>query len=70
MRPDVKAFFDPATSTVSYLVWDAKTKAAAIIDPVLDFDPAAARLSRPPAGAESRPACSASAPMPTTWSRR
>ncbi len=45
MRPDVKAFFDPATSTVSYLVWDPDSKAAAIIDPVLDFDPAAARLS-------------------------
>ncbi len=45
MRPEVKAFFDPATFTVSYLVWDYDTKAAAIVDPVLDFDPAAARLS-------------------------
>lgn len=40
-----KAFFDPATNTVTYLVWDPKTRAAAIIDPVLDFDPNAGRLS-------------------------
>lgn len=45
MNPHVNAFFDPATFTVSYLVWDPETKAAAIVDPVLDFDPAAARLS-------------------------
>lgn len=45
MHADVKAFFDRATSTASYLVSDPATKVAAIIDPVLDFEPKAARLS-------------------------
>ena len=44
-HPTVEAFFDPATHTVTYLVADAATGRAAIIDPVLDFDPAAARTS-------------------------
>ncbi len=44
-RPDVRGFFDPATSTVSYVVHDPATKAAAIIDPVLDFTPRNARTS-------------------------
>jgi glyoxylase-like metal-dependent hydrolase (beta-lactamase superfamily II) len=39
-RPDIQAFFDNATNTVTYLVTDPATKRAAIIDPVLDFDPA------------------------------
>ena len=41
---NLKAFFDTATNTVTYLVWDPATRAAAIIDPILDFDPNAARL--------------------------
>lgn len=45
MTPTVQAFFDKATHTVTYLVSDPATKAAAIIDPVLDFDPKAARVS-------------------------
>ena len=45
MTPDVQAFFDPATSTATYLVVDPATRAAAVIDPVLDFEPKAARLS-------------------------
>ncbi len=45
MRPDVQAFFDPATFTASYIVTDPATGATAIIDPVLDFEPKAARLS-------------------------
>ena len=45
MQPDVQVFFDRATSTASYLVSDPATKASAIIDPVLDFEPKAARLS-------------------------
>ena len=43
--PEVVAAFDPATHTISYVVADPATGAAAIIDPVLDFDPAAARTS-------------------------
>jgi glyoxylase-like metal-dependent hydrolase (beta-lactamase superfamily II) len=43
--PDVHAFFDAATHTVTYLVADPATGEAAVIDPILDFDPAAARTS-------------------------
>lgn len=43
----VEAFFDPATWTVTYLVVDAATRQAAIIDPVLDFDPKSGRTSTP-----------------------
>ena len=45
MTPVVQAFFDPATSTISYLVSDPATKAAAVTDPVADFEPQGARLS-------------------------
>lgn len=41
----VQAFFDPATHTVSYLVHDPATRAAAIIDPVLDFTSNNARIA-------------------------
>ncbi len=41
--PAVRGFFDEATFTASYVVHDPATKAAAIIDSVLDFDQAAAR---------------------------
>lgn len=41
----IQAFFDPQTATVTYLVADPTTGEAAIIDPVLDFDPKAGRLS-------------------------
>jgi glyoxylase-like metal-dependent hydrolase (beta-lactamase superfamily II) len=37
-RPEIKAFFDEPTNTVSYLVWDAASKEGAVIDPVLDYD--------------------------------
>jgi glyoxylase-like metal-dependent hydrolase (beta-lactamase superfamily II) len=36
--PDIKAFFDEPTNTVSYLVSDPETRQAAVIDPVLDYD--------------------------------
>src|SRR5690606_9314157 len=35
------SFFHAPTYTYSYVVWDRATNTAAIIDPVLDFDPAA-----------------------------
>jgi glyoxylase-like metal-dependent hydrolase (beta-lactamase superfamily II) len=44
-EPEVTGFFDPATSSISYLIADPATKTAAIIDPVLDYDPKAARTS-------------------------
>lgn len=37
-QPIIDAFFDEATSTVTYLVSDPETRRAAIIDPVLDYD--------------------------------
>ena len=42
-HPDVFAFFDEATNTISYVVKDPASDRAAIIDSVLDFDYAAAR---------------------------
>jgi glyoxylase-like metal-dependent hydrolase (beta-lactamase superfamily II) len=36
--PEVQGFFDHATNTVSYLVWDPESRAGAVVDPVLDFD--------------------------------
>ena len=44
VRPDVKAFFDPATNTVSYVVKDPNSTACAIIDSVMDIDYAAGRI--------------------------
>ena len=43
--PTVEAFHDPDTGTVTYLVADPATGAAAVIDPVLDYDPKAARTA-------------------------
>ncbi|MEM1314774.1 MAG: MBL fold metallo-hydrolase, partial [Pseudomonadota bacterium] len=43
--PDVTAFFDEATNTVTYVVRDPGSKACAIVDSVLDYDPAAGRTS-------------------------
>lgn len=45
MPLELKAFFDPATSTVTYLVWDRATREAAVIDPVLDYEPRRAVVS-------------------------
>ena len=42
--PLVKSFFDEPTNTASYVVHDPATRTAAIIDSVLDFDPAAGRI--------------------------
>ncbi|WP_046862927.1 MBL fold metallo-hydrolase [Microvirga massiliensis] len=38
-RPIVKGFFEKRTNSIQYVVADPETKRAAIIDPVLDFDP-------------------------------
>jgi glyoxylase-like metal-dependent hydrolase (beta-lactamase superfamily II) len=43
--PEVKAFFDPATWTISYVVKDPKSNACAIVDSVMDIDYAAGRIS-------------------------
>lgn len=38
MGPSIQAFFDLSTNTVTYLLGDPATRAAAVIDPVLDWD--------------------------------
>lgn len=41
----IKEFFDKNTWTLTYVVWDEKTKDAIVIDPVMDYDPAASKTS-------------------------
>ena len=43
MQAQVKAFFDPATWTVSYVVFDAPGGHCALVDSVLDYDPKSGR---------------------------
>ncbi|MFO1186371.1 MAG: MBL fold metallo-hydrolase [Alphaproteobacteria bacterium] len=45
MTPEIQAFFDEATFTVSYLVADPETREAAVLDPVLDYDPKSGRTA-------------------------
>lgn len=40
MQPEITAYRHPATGTVTYLIVDPATFLCAIVDPVLDFDPA------------------------------
>lgn len=44
-KPDVTAFFDAPTFTVTYVAADPETGRAAVIDPVLDYDPSSGRTS-------------------------
>ncbi|WP_321284930.1 MBL fold metallo-hydrolase [uncultured Vibrio sp.] len=45
MTPNVYEFFDPKTSTYSYVVTDSSSQQCAVIDSVLDYDPASGRTS-------------------------
>lgn len=45
MRPEITAFFDEDTYTVTYMVREPSGNVCAIIDPVLDFDQASGRTS-------------------------
>ncbi len=45
VNPDVKAFFDPATNTISYVVKDPDSNACAVVDSVMDIDYAAGRIT-------------------------
>lgn len=38
LRPQVKGFFDPRTSSIQYVVFDPETRKCVIIDPVLDYE--------------------------------
>ncbi|WP_171212337.1 MBL fold metallo-hydrolase [Ruegeria sp. HKCCA5426] len=44
-KPDVQAFFDEATNTISYIVKDPSSAACAIVDSVMDIDYAAGRIT-------------------------
>lgn len=43
MKPAIQPFFDVVTGTITYIVFDAPGGHAAIIDPVLDYDPKSGR---------------------------
>jgi glyoxylase-like metal-dependent hydrolase (beta-lactamase superfamily II) len=45
VKPEVKAFFDAATNTISYVVKDPSSCACAVIDSVMDIDYAAGRIT-------------------------
>lgn len=45
VKPQVEAFFDPATNTISYVVKDPSSNACAVIDSVMDLDYAAGRIT-------------------------
>jgi len=45
IQPEVEAFFDEATNTISYIVKDPTSDACAIIDSVMDIDYAAGRIT-------------------------
>jgi glyoxylase-like metal-dependent hydrolase (beta-lactamase superfamily II) len=50
-RPEVQAFFDAASHTFSYVVWDPATGRAAVFDSVLDYDAASGRTAHASADA-------------------
>ena len=41
----VEGMFDPATSTISYIVMDERSRRCAVVDSVLDYDPKSGRTS-------------------------
>jgi glyoxylase-like metal-dependent hydrolase (beta-lactamase superfamily II) len=45
MSPEIVCFFDDKTNSASYVVHDPETMQAAVIDPVLDYDPVSGRSS-------------------------
>ncbi len=45
VKPDVTAFFDAPTNTISYVVKDPASNACAVVDSVMDFDHAAGRIT-------------------------
>ena len=45
IKPQVQAFFDEATNTISYIVKDPTSTACAIVDSVMDIDYAAGRIT-------------------------
>lgn len=44
-KPEVTAFFDASTNTISYVIADPKTKACAVVDSVMDIDSASGQIT-------------------------
>ena len=51
VKPEVTAFFDPQTNTVSHVMKDPRSEACAVVDSVMDIDYAAGRISHESADA-------------------
>ena len=64
-RTTTRAFYDPQTGTVSYVVWDRATRRAAVIDPVLDFDFKSGRTST--TSADALLACLSDEQLQVDW---
>ncbi|WP_297007225.1 MBL fold metallo-hydrolase, partial [Thalassospira sp. UBA6510] len=45
IKPEVTAFFDEDTNTISYVVKDPESNACAVVDSVMDIDYAAGRIT-------------------------
>jgi glyoxylase-like metal-dependent hydrolase (beta-lactamase superfamily II) len=45
VKPEIKAFFDESTNTISYVVKDPSSNACAVVDSVMDIDYAAGRIT-------------------------
>ncbi|MEX0624812.1 MBL fold metallo-hydrolase [Saccharospirillum sp.] len=45
MKHTIKTFYDPATSTLTYVVYDEVSRDAVVIDPVLDYNPIGSIIS-------------------------
>lgn len=45
VKPEVEAFFDPDTNTISYIIKDPDSHSCAVIDSVMDIDYAAGRIT-------------------------
>lgn len=64
-RTATRAFYDPLTGTVTYVVWDTATRCAAVIDPLLDFEFKAGRTST--GSADAVLACLAEQQLQVDW---
>ena len=51
VKPDVTAFFDAPTNTISYIVKDPTSAACAVLDSVMDIGDAAGRITQASADA-------------------
>ena len=45
IKPNVQAFFDPITNTISYVIADPDSSICAVVDSVMDIDYAAGRIT-------------------------